>query len=298
MKVAMTGSSGLIGSALASELEHHGHEIVRLVRRRPRGAGEVGWDPTRHELDPGALAGVDAVVHLAGAGIGDHRWTAAYKRQLLSSRIDGTATVSEAIARAKPQPGTLLSASAVGWYGDTGDRAVDETAQAGSGFLADVCRQWEAATAAAERAGARVVHFRSGLVCSPRGGLLGRLLPLFRLGLGGKLGSGSQYWSWISLADEVAAVRHLLATEVSGPVNLTGPQPVTNEEFAKTLGHILHRPALAPVPRFALRIAVGDFADEGIVAGQRVLPHALERSGYRFQHTTAEQALRWATGRR
>jgi len=298
MKIAMTGSSGLIGSALAPDLEHHGHEIIRLVRRTAREAGEVGWDPTRRELHPSALAGVDAVVHLAGAGIGDRRWTDAYKRQLLSSRIDGTATVSEAIARAEPRPGILLSASAVGWYGDTGDRAVDETAHAGSGFLADVCRQWEASTAAAERAGVRVVHFRSGLVCSPRGGLLGRLLPLFRLGLGGKLGSGSQYWSWISLADEVAAIRHLLDTEVSGPVNLTGPEPVTNEQFTKTLGHILHRPALAPVPRSALRIAVGKFADEGIVAGQRVLPHALERSGYPFQHRTAEQALRWATGRR
>ena len=294
----MTGSSGLIGSALAPDLERHGHEVIRLVRRKPQEAGEVGWDPTRRELDPSALAGVDAVVHLAGAGIGDHRWTDAYKRQLLSSRTDGTATVSEAIARAEPRPGILLSASAVGWYGDTGDRAVDETAPAGSGFLADVCRQWEASTAAAERAGVRVVHFRSGLVCSPRGGLLGRLLPLFRLGLGGKLGSGSQYWSWISLADEVAAIRHLLETEVSGPVNLTGPEPVTNAQFAKTLGHILHRPALAPAPRSALRIAVGKFAEEGIVAGQRVLPHALERSGYPFQHMTAEQALRWATGRR
>jgi uncharacterized protein (TIGR01777 family) len=297
VQVAMTGSSGLIGSMLASALEQHGHQVVRLVRRPAQDASELSWDPSRHQLDPSALAGVDAIVHLAGAGIGDHRWTGAHRDRVLSSRIDGTTTVSEAIARAQPGPGILLSASAVGWYGDTGDQAVDEAAPAGSGFLAEVCRRWEDATAAAERAGVRVVRFRTGLVCSPHGGLLGRLLPLFKLGLGGRLGSGRQYWSWISLADEVAAIRHLLETDISGPVNLTGPLPVTNAEFTKTLGHILQRPTLIPVPRLALRIAVGEFADEGIVAGQRVLPRALERAGYTFQHATAEQALRWATGR-
>lgn len=294
MKVAITGSTGLIGSALVPALERDGHRIVRLVRHPP-GAGEIGWDPTRHRLDPEALTDVEAVIHLAGAGIGDHRWTESYKRSVLASRLDGTTTVSQAIAQAEPRPTILLSASAVGWYGDTGDHAVDETAPAGQGFLADVCRQWEAATAGAEQAGVRVVHLRSGLVCTPTGGLLGRLLPLFRLGLGGRLASGRQYWPWISLADEVGAIQHVLRQDIAGPVNLTGPAPITNAEFVKVLGRVLGRPAILPVPRIALRVAVGEFTDEGIATGQRVLPAVLERTGYPFAHSTAEAALRWAT---
>ena len=298
MKIAITGGSGLIGSALVPALREDGHSVLRLVRRPPAGADELRWDPARHELDPATLADVDAVVNLAGAGIGDKRWTEARKRLVLESRVDATRTVSEALAAAAPRPRALLSSSAIGWYGDTGDTPVDESSPSGGGFLAEVCRQWEAATAAAGDAGVRVAHLRTGLVCGA-GGLLGKLTPLVKLGLGGPLGSGRQYWSWISLADEVDAVRHVLAhDEVVGPVNLTGPAPVTNRDFTKELGRVLHRPVLAPpVPRIALRLAVGEFADEGIVAGQRVLPRVLQETGYRFRHDTAEKALRWALDR-
>jgi uncharacterized protein (TIGR01777 family) len=296
VQIAITGSSGLIGSALVSALRADGHTVLRLVRRAPTGADEVRWDPAARSLDPAALAGVDAVVNLAGVGIGDRRWTAERKRVVLASRVDATETVSAAIAAAEPRPRVLLSASAIGWYGDTGDTPVDESAPAGRDFLAEICRRWEAATAAAEQAGVRVGHLRSGLVCG-KGGLLGRLLPLARLGLGAPLGSGRQWWSWISLADEVGAIRHVLGTDgIAGPVNLTGPRPLTNRDFTKALGRVVHRPVLpVPVPRVALRVAVGEFADVGIVAGQRVLPRVLQETGYAFRHETAEQALRWAT---
>ena len=296
MQIAITGSSGLIGSALVPALRADGHTVLRLVRRAPTGADEVRWDPAARSLDPAALAGVDAVVNLAGVGIGDRRWTAERKRVVLASRVDATETVSAAIAAAEPRPRVLLSASAIGWYGDTGDTQVDESTPAGRDFLAEICRRWEAATAAAEQAGVRVAHLRSGLVCG-KGGLLGRLLPLARLGLGAPLGSGRQWWSWISLADEVGAIRHVLGTDgIAGPVNLTGPRPLTNRDFIKVLGRVVHRPVLpVPVPRVALRVAVGEFADVGIVAGQRVLPRVLQETGYAFRHETAEQALRWAT---
>ena len=297
MKIAVTGSSGMIGSALVAALREDGHSVVRLVRRSSSDAEEIRWDPAGRALDPAALAGVDAVVNLAGVGIGDRRWTAERKRAVLASRLDATGTVSAAIAAAEPGPRTLLSASAIGWYGDTGDTVVDESAPAGHDFLAEVCRQWEAATRPAEQAGARVVHLRTGLVCG-KGGLLGRLLPLARLGLASPLGSGRQWWSWISLADEIGAIRHVLADAgIAGAVNLTGPRPVTNRDFTAILGRVLHRPVvLPPVPRAALRLALGEFADVGIVAGQRVLPRVLQETGYRFRHETAEQALRWATG--
>lgn len=297
MKIAITGSSGLIGSALVPALRGSGHEVVRLVRRSPGAAEEIAWHPARRQLDPGALTDVDAVVNLAGVGIGDKRWTEERKRAVLDSRVDATETIGGAIAAAEPRPRTLLSSSAIGWYGDTGDSPVDETAHAGGDYLAEVCRRWEDATAAAERAGVRVAHLRTGLVLASSGGLLAKLLPLVKLGLGGPLGSGKQYWSWISLADEIGAIQHLLTADVAGPVNLTGPLPLTNREFTKVLAGVLRRPALAPpVPRLALRLAVGQFADLGVVAGQRVLPAVLQDSGYRFRHQTAEQALRWATG--
>jgi uncharacterized protein len=297
VRIAVTGSSGLIGSALLPALRDDGHTVLRLVRRPPAGTDELRWDPATRTLDPAALAGVDAVVNLAGVGIGDRRWTAARKRAVLASRVDATETVSAAVAAAKPRPRALLSASAIGWYGDTGDATVDESASAGHDFLAHVCLRWEAATRTAEEAGVRVAHLRSGLVCGT-GGLLGRLLPLARLGLASPLGSGRQWWSWISLADEVGAIRHVLGTDgIAGPVNLTGPEPVTNREFTKTLGRVLHRPVvLPPVPRVALRLAIGEFADVGVVAGQRVLPRVLQQTGYQFRHETVEQALRWATG--
>jgi len=298
VKIAVTGSSGLIGSALLPALRDDGHTVLRLVRRPSAGTDELRWDPATRTLDPAALAGVDAVVNLAGVGIGDRRWTTARKRAVLASRVDATETVSAAVAAADPGPRALLSASAIGWYGDTGDATVDESASAGHDFLAHVCLRWEAATRAAEEAGVRVAHLRSGLVCGT-GGLLGRLLPLARLGLASPLGSGRQWWSWISLADEVGAIRHVLDTDaIAGPVNLTGPEAVTNREFTKTLGRVLHRPVvLPPVPRVALRLALGEFADVGVVAGQRVLPRVLQQTGYPFRHETVEQALRWATGR-
>jgi uncharacterized protein (TIGR01777 family) len=295
VKIAITGSSGLIGTALLPALRDDGHPVVRLVRRPPSGAGEVQWDPARRRLDPAVLADVDAVINLAGTGIGDKRWSDERKREIVASRVDSTETVAAALAAAEPRPRALLSGSAVGYYGDTGDRPVDETAPAGAGFLAHVARVWEEATAAAADAGVRVVHLRTGLVCA-KGGLLGRLVPLVKLGGGVPVGSGEQYWPWISLADEVGAIRHLLAhDEVSGPVNLTGPEPLTNRAFTRVLAHVLHRPALpVAVPRVALRLALGEFADEGIVAGQRALPRVLQASGYDFRHRTAEQALRWA----
>jgi uncharacterized protein (TIGR01777 family) len=295
VKIAMTGSSGLIGSALTPALRDDGHTVLRLVRRPPAGPDEIRWDPARRQLDPAVLADVDAVVNLAGAGIGDKRWTDERKKTLMDSRVDATETVATALAAAEPRERALLSASATGWYGDTGDTAVDESVPAAGDFLAEITRRWEAATETAAEAGVRVAHLRTGLVLG-RGGLLAKLVPLVKLGLGAPLGSGRQYWSWISLADEIGAIRHVLAHDIAGPVNLTGPEPLTNREFTKVLGRVLHRPVLAPpVPGRVLRIVVGEFAEVGILAGQRVLPRVLEKTGYEFQHGTAETALRWAT---
>ena len=295
MKIAITGSSGLIGSALTPALRDDGHTVLRLVRRPPAAADEARWDPDRHELDPAVLADVDAVINLAGAGIGDKRWSAERKRVVMDSRVNATETVAAALA-AEPRDGrVLLSGSGIGWYGDTGDTAVDETAPAAGDYLAEITRRWEGATEPAAEAGVRVALLRTGLVCG-RGGLLGRLIPLVKVGLGAPVGSGRQWWSWISLADEIGAIRHLLTHDVSGPVNLTGPAPLTNRDFTKMLGRVLHRPVLpVPVPVVALRVLFGEFADVGIAAGQRVLPRVLEGTGYQFEHDTAEKALRWAT---
>jgi uncharacterized protein len=296
MKVAVTGSSGLIGSALVPHLRAQGHDVVRLVRGTPRAADERSWDPAAHRLDPTALADVDAVVHLAGAGVADRRWTPARKEVVLRSRVDGTRAVAEAVA-ASDRTTVLLSASAVGYYGDTGDRLTDETGPSGSGFLADVVRQWEGATAAAEGS-ARVAHLRTGIVLAGRGGALGRQLPIFKAGLGAPLGSGRQHVPWISLSDEVAAITHLLSADVRGPVNLVGPAAVTNREFTKVLGRVLRRPTLpVPVPGVVLKAALGDFAQEGVLTGQRLAPVVLERSGFRFAHADLETALRAELGR-
>lgn len=293
MRVAVTGASGFIGSALVPALRSDGHSVLRLVRREPRDVGERQWDPALRRLDPGVLGDVDAVVHLAGAGVADRRWTPEYQRTIETSRVDSTLTVSEALAAAEPRPRVLLSASAVGWYGETGDRVVEEGEPAGSGFLADVCRQWEAATAPAEQAGVRVAHLRTGLVLTRRGGVLQRILPIFRWGLGGRLSSGRQYWPWISLADEVNAIKFLLGAEsVSGPVNLTGPAPVTNAEFTRALARAVHRPALFPVPAFALRIVLGGLAQD-VLTGQRAVPAVLRSAGYQFAHPDLDSALRW-----
>ncbi|RFU42110.1 TIGR01777 family protein [Actinomadura logoneensis] len=277
MKVAVTGASGFVGSALVRSLADDGHEVVRLVRREPSGPDERRWEPSGGPLD---LGGVDAVVHLAGAGIGDRPWTPRYRRTILLSRVQGTATIARAVAEAGVP--VLVSGSAIGFYGDTGDREVDEDAPSGAGFLAEVVRAWEAAASPASDAGARVAIARTGHVLGAGGGLLGKLLPLYRLGLGGRLGSGRQYWSWISLDDEVAALRLLIDGDLSGPVNLTAPNPVTNAEFTRLLGQALHRPTPLPVPAFALRAALPGFAREAILPGQRVVPRRLAGAGFRY----------------
>ncbi|GAA2421562.1 TIGR01777 family oxidoreductase [Streptomyces pulveraceus] len=293
-RIAVSGASGLVGTALVRSLRADGHEVVRLVRRPARSGDEVEWDPRRGYVDVAGLVGCDAVVHLAGAGVGDHRWTEAYKREIRDSRVLGTAAVAEAVASLDVPPKVLLSGSAIGYYGDTGDRAVDEGAPAGEGFLPSVCVEWEAATAAAREAGVRTVHARTGLVVAREGGAWGRLFPLFRAGLGGRLGSGRQYWSFIALHDEVAALRHILDTEsLVGPVNLTGPDPVTNSEVTAAMGRVLHRPTLFTAPAPALRIALGEFAQD-VLGSQRVLPGRLLDSGFVFAFPGIDAAIRAA----
>ena len=290
--VVVSGASGLIGAALGRSLLADGHDVVRLVRRQPRTADERQWDPAAGELDPAVMDTADAVVHLAGAGIGDKRWTDDYKRLILRSRVDGTTTISTAIARCTDAPKVLLSASAVGFYGETGDEAVDESAPPGEGFLADVVQQWEAATGPAEAAGVRVVHARSGVVLSADGGALGKVLPLFKLGLGGRLGSGKQWMSWIAIADHITALRFLLdRADLSGAVNVTAPEPVRNRDYTKAIGRAVHRPALAIVPPTALRAALGGFADEGVLVSQRVIPTRLEDAGFQFTYADIDAAL-------
>lgn len=292
MRVAVTGASGFIGSALVPSLRDAGHDVVRLVRRPPSTADERHWDPASRQLAPETLADVDAVVHLAGAGVGDKRWTAARKALIVGSRVEGTTAVANAVA-ASERTRVLLSGSAVGFYGDTGDRLTDETGPSGAGFLADTVRQWEAATAPAQAAGRRVVHLRSGIVLSGRGGALRRQLPIFKAGLGAPLGTGRQHVAWISLQDEIDAIRFCLTAALEGPVNLVAPAPVTNREFTKVLGRVLHRPTLpVPVPGPVLSLALGGFAREGVLIGQRLAPAVLERAGFRFSHADLESALR------
>lgn len=283
MKVAITGSHGLIGTALVASLEGDGHTVVRV----PRSGGG---------LDVSVLAGCDAAVHLAGPGIGDERWSPARKREVLEARADGTAAVAAACA-ADDGPRVLLSGSAIGYYGDRGDEVLTEASSSGDLFLSEICRRWEAAAQPAVDAGVRVAFLRTGLVLAPRGGALGKMLPLFKAGLGGRFGSGKQWWSWVSLADEVGAIRFLLDHDVAGPVNLTGPEPVTNAELAKALGEVLHRPALLPVPAFGPGLLLGrELAHELLYAGQRVEPAVLAREGFAFEHPDVRSALRWAVG--
>ncbi|MFN2517457.1 MAG: TIGR01777 family oxidoreductase [Jatrophihabitantaceae bacterium] len=296
MRVVLAGASGLIGSALRCSLRADGVAVTTLVRRPPDNPDEARWAPQRAELDASVLAGADAVVCLSGAGVGDHRWTESYKSVLRSSRLDSVTTLATAMGRLGDGPGVLVSASAVGYYGDTGEREVDESARRGSGFLAELCEEWEAATRPAEGAGIRVAHLRTGLVLSGDGGLLKRLKPIMALGVGGRLGSGRQFMPWISLADEVAAIRFVLEREVSGPVNLTGPVPVRNADLIAVLARLLHRPAVVPAPGFALRIVLGEFAQETLT-GQRAVPTKLTDAGFTHHHADVESALRWALGR-
>ena len=285
-RIAVTGSSGLIGSALVGHLKEQGYEVQRLVRRKANTSEEISWDPAAGTVDLDALEGVYGVIHLAGAGVGDKRWTKSYRATILNSRLLGTTAIAHAVEKVKPS--VFISASAIGYYGETGNRAVTETDRVGDDFLATVCREWEAA---ADLAGnVRTVKIRTGLVLDPVGGALGRMLPLFRLGVGGKLGSGKQWWSWITLHDEINAITHLLNSSISGPVNLTSPFPVTNQEFTGTLARSLHRPALFPVPGFALKVALGGFSTE-ILGSKKVLPSVLSEDGFAFDYPHLTGAL-------
>ncbi len=293
-RIAVAGASGLIGSALVRSLVADGHEVVRLVRRAARSANEVRWDPEGQYVDAAGLGGCDAVVNLAGAGVGDHRWTDTYKRTLRDSRVLGTAALAEAVASLPEPPRVFVNGSAIGYYGQTGDREVDEKAPPGDGFLASMCVEWEEAAAAAQEAGVRTVFVRTGLVVARGGGAWGRLFPLFQAGLGGRMGDGRQYWSFISLHDEVGAIRHLLdRQELSGPFNLTAPQPLTNREITAAMGRVLHRPTLFAVPAPALRLALGEMAGD-VLGSARVVPTRLLESGFSFAFPGIEEALRAA----
>jgi uncharacterized protein (TIGR01777 family) len=296
MRILAAGASGFLGSRLIERLRAAGHEVTRLVRRPPHHPGEIQWDPAAGQLDPTALAGVTAVVNLAGAGVGDRRWTEQYRQLLRTSRVETTSTLASTIAGrpSTDRPAALLNASAVGWYGDTGDHVVTEEAPAGEGFLADMCRVWEAATRPAEDAGVRVVRLRTGYPLHRDGGFLKPQLLPFRLGIGGPFGGGRQWVSWISLADWLAAVLLLLdRDDLAGPVNVVGPAPVTNAEFTRHLGAALHRPAVLPIPSLALRIALGGLATE-LLSSARVLPSVLPRAGFSYQHPDLPGALRAA----
>jgi uncharacterized protein (TIGR01777 family) len=294
MRIIVAGSSGYLGSRLVRRLREAGHEVVRLVRREPDHPDQVYWRPNEEDLDPGVVDGAQAVINLAGANVGDQRWTEAYKQLLRSSRVNPTAALARAVSIAADPPRVLLNASGIDYYGDAGDTELPESAPVGTGFFPDLCQAWEAATQPAERAGVRVVHLRTGMVLGASGGLLKALLPLFKLGLGGRLGSGRQWLPWISLADELAAIEFLLgAEEVSGAANLVGPAPVRNAEFARTLGKILHRPAVLPTPAAALRLVAGELGGE-LLTSKRAVPAALATAGYPFQHPSLAEALTWA----
>jgi uncharacterized protein (TIGR01777 family) len=276
---------------LSAFLSSRGDDVVPLVRREPRARYEISWDPASRKLDPGALSGATAVVHLAGAGVGEHRWTPAYKQQILASRVDGTATIATALADLG-EPIALVSGSAIGAYGDRGDEMLTEDSDSGQGFLAGVVRAWEAATRPAQEAGLRVVHARTGLVLTRDGGAMQRVLPLARLGLAGPLGTGRQYWSWITLHDELRALAHLIDQDLAGPVNLVSTQPLRQAAVMKALGAQLGRPAVLPAPALALRVALGEFASD-VLASARVLPSVLTASGFVFEHDTIDSAMRW-----
>lgn len=298
MKVIVSGASGLIGRFLVERLEADGLEVVRLVRRPPADPGEIAWDPVGGTIDAAGLEGADAVFHLAGAGIGDRRWTESYKQEILDSRVLGTSLLASTLAGLERKPAVLVSASAIGWYGDRGDEILDETEPRGDGFLADVTAAWEAAADPAAAAGIRVVHPRTGIVLSKDGGALQRLLLPFKLGAGGRTGPGSQWWSWITRSDEVRALFFLaFSSEMEGPVNLTAPNPVTNREFVAALGNVLHRPAKLPTPSFALKALLGsELAEALLFQSQRVIPARLTEDGFTFTSPSLAGALETLVG--
>lgn len=292
MEIVVSGSSGLIGSALVPALWEAGHRVRRLVRRAPSAPDEVRWDPDAGIVDVDELAGIDAAVHLAGEGIAEKRWSDAQKRRILESRTRGTRLLARTLAALDPRPAALLSGSAVGFYGDGGEAELTEASPRGRGFLSDVVAAWEEATGPAEAAGIRTVHLRTGVVLSPDGGAMGKVLPLFRLGLGGPIGRGREWWPWISLEDEVGAIVHLLEADVHGPVNLTAPNPVRTGEYARAIGRALGRPAVLPVPRLGPRLLLGqELADSLLGQSQRVLPARLLEHGYEFRFPDLDDAL-------
>jgi uncharacterized protein len=285
-RVAVTGSSGLIGSALVARLKSDGYQVQKIVRRATRNQEEVRWDPIKGEIDLDALDGVDAVFHLAGAGVGDKRWSAAYRSEILNSRLLGTTTIANACQQL--QTDVFISASAIGYYGETGNRAVTETDKGGSDFLSVVCREWEAVADLAPSV--RTIKLRTGLVLDPTGGALGRMIPLFKLGLGGKLGSGKQWWSWITLHDQIRAMMFLMNSKIEGAVNLTSPNPVTNQEFTASLARVLKRPALFPAPAFALKAVLGGFSSE-VLGSKKVIPKVLTDAKFDFDFSFVSDAL-------
>lgn len=298
MKVLVSGSSGLVGTELCPMLTSGGHQVARLTRPSSDKKGDVTWQPSEGEIDAGALEGFDAVVHLAGENIGDKRWSDKQKIRIRNSRVDGTRLLSEALAKLDNKPQMLICASATGYYGDRGDEVLTEHSEPGSGFLPEVCIEWEAAADPARAAGIRVVHLRFGVVVTPKGGALAKMLFPFKMCVGGKIGSGKQYWSWIALDDVLGVILHAIATEeVNGPVNVITPNPVTNYEFTKTLGSVLSRPTIFPMPAFAARLALGEMANDLLLASTRAQPAVLEQTGYEFQFPELEPALRHVLGR-
>lgn len=293
MEILLTGASGLIGSALTKALNDDQHRTVRLVRRPAKGADEIMWDPKSGKLDEASLDGIDAVINLSGAGIGDKRWTEEYKQVLLSSRTRTTSLLATTLAELSSPPKVFLSGSAIGIYGNRDDEVLSEESEPGSTFLADLTQRWETAAQPAIDAGIRTAFLRTGIVQTPEGGALKKMLPLFKFGLGGKFGSGDQYMSWITMTDEVRAIQYLLTNELSGPINLTAPNPVTNEVFTQTLAKVLNRPARLPVPAFGPRLLLGaDMSDALLFESARILPMALTDHGFRFAHSELEDGLR------
>jgi uncharacterized protein (TIGR01777 family) len=286
MKIAVTGSTGLVGSALVSSLLGAGHNVVQL--KRP-----TDWDPEKRTINASVLSGADAIVHLAGESIASGRWTAARKKQILDSRVTGTRLIAETISRMDRLPQVMVSASAIGYYGNRGDEVLREESPPGTGFLSEVCKAWEAGTDAASRKGVRVVHLRSGLILSAKGGAMSKMLVPFRLGVGGRIGSGKQYWSWITLDDVCSAIIHCIqATGLHGAVNIVSPSPSRNSEFTRVLGRVLHRPTIFPLPAFAARVVLGEMADDLLLASARVEPAKLVASRFVFRHRDLEPALR------
>lgn len=293
----MTGASGLVGSALIPVLEARGHQVVKLVRGPASSAFAATWNPEAKQIDLSRAGNIDAVVHLAGENIAQ-RWTPGVKRRVRDSRVEGTRLLSDALAKLPVPPKVLICASATGFYGNRGEEWLDERSAPGHGFLADICQEWEAAADAARVRGIRVVHLRLGIVLTPKGGALARMLPAFRLGIGGRLGDGRAYWSWIALDDLIEVIQHALETEsLQGPVNAVTPNPITNSTLTKTLGHVLRRPAILPVPRFALELLFGEMGREAMLASFRVKPIRLLESGFKFRFTELEPALRYLLGR-